>query len=399
MRLSVLLLLLASLAANALLAWQVWASRHHEAPASVVVPQPHRDDSPPPPPRPLGEQLRTDDPAELTARLRDMAMPPELLNAVVADRLRRTLSERMQSLSNENSDGGYWTGAPNLRPDQLRAMIELQAGVEAQLRELLGDDYESDPVHIAELQRRYGPIDPAKLPRLEAILRDYQSLAASYTVTMFRLPGDEEAQTLLHQEQQADLAALLSPTELLEFNLRNGNPTSQLRTQLGVMQVTEAEFRQLLPLWQQMSAGNEPRRVWNPRDPSSPEELAARETLVAQASTFLGPERAAELVQALTPQAYTENVFAARLGLPVGTARSLYQLRTEATALLQDGGPPADASAARSERVARAQAMLDELKTSIGPENLELYRNVFGGWINGLENLTAPPASPPFDGG
>ncbi len=389
MRTTLSVLLAASLLANGVIAWRLWAAHQPAATELFVAPAPAAPATPPPPPPPpLGEQLRTDDPAELTARLRAIGLPPSLLNAVVSNRLHRALNHRLRDLRNENSEDGYWTGTPDLNPDQRRAIIQLQSEIETQLRELLGDDYRNDPIRIAELQRRYGPIDPAKLPRLEAIISDYQSLAASYTVTMFELPGDVETLTLIQQEQQRDLAALLSPSELLEFNVRNDPAAHRLRQSLGVMQPTEAEFRQLLPLWQQMPVGNEPRRVMNTVAASSPEELAAREALIAQVSTLFGPERAAALNQALTPQASMENAFAARVGLPASAARSLYHTRLAAQELLQtSSGNPAAAT--------QAQTMLDEITATIDADNLTLYRNVFGGWINGLESLASTPPSPP----
>ncbi len=402
MRLPALFLAL-SLAANAVFAWRVWSLHYHHVDAPLAAPAPVVPAGPPPPPpRPLGEQLHTDDPATLTARLREMGLPPSLLNALVADRLKQTLNHKLRDLNNENGEGGYWIGSPNFGPDQMRAMITLQTNFEAQLRELLGDDYNSDPIRVAELQRQYGPIDPAKLPQLKAILSDYQSLRASYTVTMFRLPGDAEEQALLAQEEQADLAALLSPTELLEYNLRNGRATSQLRNNLAVMQVTEDEFRQLLPLWQQMPTGREAPRVIDYRDTGTPEEKAAREAFVAEATTFLGAERAADLVQAINPQAMMENMFASRLGLPASSAKTLYETRIAAMDFLRNDAPSSDSDAADADaadataRAGQAQAMLDQLQGTINPENLQIYQNTFGGWITQLEKLAKdPPAAAP----
>lgn len=403
MRTSILFLLLLSLAANLSFGWRLWVLRHAEPPEAAITPTPLPVGPPAPPPRPLGEQLHTDDPAEFTARLREMGLPPPLLNALVSDRLNKVLKAKLRDLRNENSDAGYWTGSPNLGPDQMRAFLILQSEIESQLRALLGDDFQSNPVHIAELRRRYGSIDPTKLPQLEDIIRDYQSLKASYTTSMFRLPGDNEEAALLEREEQADLAALLSPAELLEYNLHNGNTTDRLRRDLGVLQVSEAEFRQLLPLWQQMPVGNELRRVYDPRIPSTPEEIAARASLVAQATAFLGAERATDLAQALTPQAYAENNFAARAGLPASAATTLYQSRLAAEQLMQ--GPQNSNSAANDDPVAanaradEARKLLESVTAAIGEENLKLLESNNGYWIGVLRRLGSVPNPAPSPSG
>ena len=57
------------------------------------------------------------------------------------------------------------------------------------------------------------------------------------------LPEDRAKEALLERENQADLAALLTPQELEDYQMRTSRITASLRTPLSIMDATEAEFR------------------------------------------------------------------------------------------------------------------------------------------------------------
>lgn len=389
------LLPLLSLGANLLLGWRTWSAytRDQPPPAATSVPVPTAP-RPAPPPPPLGQQIESDDPATFVARLREIGLPRSLLHAVVSRRLGDQFSARMAALHTENASDEYWTANRVSTPEQARQYFAARADHMLQLQALLGPDYDLTPLRIAEATRRYGPLDAAKIPSLEGIINDYQAMLISYRTTMIRLPGDEDAMALLAREQQADLASLLSPSELFEYNLRNDDAATKLRPKLALLNVSEAEFRLIYPLWAELETAYPSGSYVDLTGQTPDAGAAARADLIARASNLLGPDRAAELAQALNPRASIENNFAAGAGLPASTAAVLYDSRIAAMTLLQSS-PANDTPEERTTRQQQAQALIDQVNAVLTEEQAKRFESSNGQWLQGLRRVAAPPPGPP----
>lgn len=383
--------------------------------ALVLRPRPDAESAPPPAAAPTWPQtlaresaspplwvrLEHSDGATFVRNLRAAGLPPDLIQALVAAHLQEEFAPRFRTLRAARTAGNYWEEAGNLTPQQFRSVLALQGEYNDRLRTLLGATPPPTPAQISAAQRRFGPLDPAKLASLEILDRDYESMLNSYRFLGIPTATDLAAIALLEQEREADLAALLTPSELFEYKLRRSDTARRMRQDLAAFAPTEAEFRAFLPLFEQLDRDFPRAQVSSPLTRMQGEEAAARQTLANTLGTGLSPTRAAELAQALKLDATADNRFVARLGLPLTVATRLGEVRTAIPDLFRsiNAAPEADRAAAYAQAITRATAYRTELERLLGgPENLEAYRSSFGRWLTSIDNfLKAPPptAAPP----
>lgn len=291
-------------------------------------------------------------------------------------------------------DQPYWKAPdPGRSMELARATTRQQREISTTLIRLLGEDYLNDAPEMLEmLQQQYGPLPAAKLVRVQALQEDYNELRVNLS-----LPGagplDQERRRLLDQEQRADLAALLSPQELLEYDLRHSPTSHRLRLELGAAQPSEAEFRSLFTIYQALDQ-QFPINASSGQPPDATllaARRAAEERALEQVKLTLGPARAAELAQARDPQARQENQLVARLGLPLSAAAEVVAIKRE---LNERGGAfRRDQTLNDAQRQEQLRALVDvaerRLTATLGARGLSAYREYGGEW---LRHLAPPPA-------
>lgn len=140
----------------------------------------------------------------------------------------------------------------------MRNNLQVRAEVDQLRRDLLGNDYDYSASRRVELLRRLGPIASGKVDMLERIQNDYGQLMMSYRGSLFRLPSDRQELELLEAERQNDLAALLTPAELIEYELRTSESSVRLGQTIRAFGASEDEYRQLYGLWEQDPADRQP---------------------------------------------------------------------------------------------------------------------------------------------
>jgi hypothetical protein len=115
-----------------------------------------------------------------------------------------------------------------------------------QLRELLGADLYCLPGDAAydNRERLYGDLSLEKIAGIEAIKDDYRSLSDTIQMTSHGTPFPEiRAQLkLLEQQQRADIARLLTPAELEQYERRSSWTAEILQWDLGAVFKKESEF-------------------------------------------------------------------------------------------------------------------------------------------------------------
>ncbi|MEY2877648.1 MAG: hypothetical protein RLZZ15_28 [Verrucomicrobiota bacterium] len=193
--------------------------------------------------------LKTDDLPTLVARLRAAGFSAAVVRAVVNAQLEARFSARMNELLGTLGDTPFWKPEPFSsmnNPKFYESYTQLYRDRSKALRELLGDDFfaagGADPTTAQRAQ--FGDLPKAKIALVQRIVDDYAEMlsqvrAATQGVT---LPEDREKFALLEREKRADLAAILSPSELEAYEMRTSTITSRLRTGLTLMDATAAEF-------------------------------------------------------------------------------------------------------------------------------------------------------------
>ena len=332
-----------------------------------------------------------DDLPTLIARLRAAGFPPAVIRSIVAAEIGERFAARRKELTAQQSETSFWKNQrfSSFDPKVTAALRALSREQTDLVKQLLGPEASpANDVMRASLAGRFGNLPPEKIDQLQSILSDYSEMRSPiYAATNgVWLPEDRAKLALLDKEQRVDLAALLIPQELEEYDLRNSSTASQLRYQLATFNPTEAEFRAIFKIQQAfddqygspMTMTMEQRR----------QATEAQKQLLPQFQTVLAPDRFAAYQQAIDPAYQQINRLVARLDLPPETSTQVVALqkdimqRAASAQMMRDATP--------DERAAQLAALNQEatakLTQSLGASGFEAYKATGGGyWMQMLQ--------------
>lgn len=350
----------------------------------------------PTPLRPGSEAMTPAEIATFRARLESAGIPPEIVRTVLALTIHRSFQKRREALLGAPGPDEYWRNqGQRANPADQVALRELDREQRRVLRESAAD-FELDDT--AE-RRQFGGLPDDKVARLKRIFADYSDLEEQLFADGSDRGSSENRNraALLAKEKRADIERLLSPEELLNYDLRNHPAAHRLRGTIGQFSATEAEFVALFPAFRatlEAAGGNEPRSRTNLAEARRNREALDRQ-LDAELQRVLGSQRFAELKDANDHLLQETRAFTAGLNLPP-------QATTEVISVQQEFGPKLsaldrDRDLTANERDARAYALAkdarDRLIRVLGPDNFEAYKRRGGAWLGSALNR-APPAPP-----
>lgn len=393
-------LLSVSLAANlALGAFFYWRRSAPPAlpPAASAAPAPDRRSAI----RPTSENARFVAPAndaDYVAQLRADGFPSDVVRALVQARVTRRYGEKKRALRGpvldeywKSFDGGAYPGAPTT-PEMRAAFRQLDREMAAELRALLGTNDEAlSPFERARRERTIGNLPADKAAQVEALNRDYADLQRQIREESrgLILKSDREQLRLLEREQRADLAALLTPDQLREYDLRASPSADTVRNKLRYFEATEDEYRTITALQLELD------QAYGTGNLSQDEQVrrrAAESLLPEKIKAALGPERYADYL-VTTDGVYSQTrAFARSYNFDDSMARQLVAAKQDfsrrADAVLND------ASLSREARTAALTSLNTEataqLTVTLGADTFAKYRRSAGSWMNKL----GKPANP-----
>lgn len=167
-----------------------------------------------------------------------------MIRSAMEGMLRRRYREKLAARDIDRMRDAWWRSAPSTPgADDERLLNQI---VRNPLRELLG----SDPLELADAEKRFSFLPPEKRRLLAQIALDYAELEAGVggASPMDRLQSDIAQRRLLAEERRKDVLAALTPEERAEYDLRFGFPAGILSGRLATMNGSEQEFRALKPL-------------------------------------------------------------------------------------------------------------------------------------------------------
>jgi hypothetical protein len=339
--------------------------------------------------------LRTsDDLPTLILRLRAAGFPTSVVRSIVAAEIGERFAARRKELTAAQSKTPYWKN-PGFSPFDPKVMTALRALTHEQsdlLKQLLGPDAVStNDMTRSSPRSQFGNLPPEKLEQLQNILSDYNEMRSQIysTTNGLILPEDRAQLALLEKEQRVDLAALLTPQELEEYNLRNSSTAGKLRSQLATFNPTEDEFRAIFKIQQAfddqfgstMAMTMEQRRQY----------MEAQKQLLPQFQAVLTPDRFAAYQQAIDPAYQQINRLVARLDLPPETSTQVVALqkdlqqRAMAVQTARDVTPDERAA----QLAALNQEATNKLTQSLGARGFEAYKTNGGYWLQMLQPRSA----------
>jgi hypothetical protein len=387
------LALFASLALNATFAFFVFTRPAAPAPSAPATPAVDGPVAPPPIDQHVWPDLQTDDLSALAARLRASGFPPALVRAILAAQIDEQFAARRKALRSADANLPFWKGQTR-DPKLMAALVQLDREKQKILRQVLGADAEmNDPRTRLNQNRSYDFLPAEKISALDSLLNDYEERRSDLYASGFSSNTDRTKFDAFEKEQHDALARVLTPAELVEYDLRNSSTANTLRTNLSAFNPSEAEFRALYPLqaafderWQNdfgLTLSADERRQ---RDD-------AQKLLTDQIKAALGPERAADYERATDYNYRRTSQLVERLELPPETTNNLWAAQKEfqqrrmdiyrSTASPEERTP--QLAALQQEAIARVTPLLG------GASGVEAYKQYGGSWLQNFVPRPVPP--------
>ena len=402
------LLLALSLVANAALL----VLRPHLAPADAQAIPSGASASPPPSsphpahpsslrgPIPVAEIWAALNPGDLTdyvANLRAAGFPDEIVRSLASHEIytrHRTELEALQEPPVKLPP--YWEpqnhnpGNSPERRERQETRNRIYAGINEELTALVGPNpHQIQSQNNAFYERQYGPFPAEKITALQKIQRDYQDLMSGIhreSQGLF-LASDRATLDFLKNEQEADIAALLSPEELRQWQLRSSSTANALRNEFQNLTLTEAQYQTLFDLRKPFDEtyGDRPNGGSIAREQMN-ERQAAEKALRESYRTVLGEDAyAAYQLQQNNDYRMAKRI-TDRLALPETTARQVFELKATTEAAINTVRRDKTLSAdQRNTELGRLyQETSRTVEAALGAEGTELYLNNGGWWLKNL---------------
>lgn len=336
---------------------------------------------------------------DVAARLEAEGFPPRLRRVIVEALVARQFAARRREIADMIRARPWWRstldGADGAK---LIAARQTLAREENDLVEaLLGPDPGPSDYVTASRRYRYGDLPPATLAQLDRINSDYGEMMTEIKNRSQGLLLAEDREQLLYLARQGhdDVAGLLTPEQLFEYDLRSSPEGWWLRTLTAGMNPTEEEFRALFKVRSAFIA---------PYSDGQYELMTAEQKatlarlepqLNEQIRAVLTPERFAEYEIKSTPEYRQTEAIVSRLALPAEAATTIVTLQKEitqrASAIRSDATLSPDARDAGL--AALANEAVTRLTPTLGESGLAPYRQSAGRWLDALRP-PPPPANP-----
>lgn len=251
-------------------------------------------------------QVESTDFHQYMANLRAIGCPPETVRDLIIAEVNKLFAPRFAVLASQTQRYDYWKPASKKSKEDLRQQLDaLQKEKRALLHALLGID--GDPhekwanVTIDDLaeQGRFGFLSADKEKQVREIMDKYKALGATRQSGEIFI-GDGSDSKRLREQRREELARVLTPDELYQFDLRDSNTAESIRGRFGSADLTEEEYRKLFDL----------RRAYEDEqgavaDNSDPEKMRrrseARRQLEEGYKTALGEDRNKEVQRQMDP--------------------------------------------------------------------------------------------------
>lgn len=340
--------------------------------------------------------LRPDDLAGLAARLRAVGLPSSVIRALLVDQVRTQFAARRAAFNRDAPSRRFWEKAAS-DPQTAAALARLDKEEKQAIEAVLGPDAALDDPAFASLRRQLPDFSTEKILAIHRIQRSYAEKSQElFSAGVF--VGIENRDTL-EKERNAEIAGLLTPEELEEFDLRTGNAANNLRNRLASVTVTEQEFRALHRLQQAFDDqyGRSLNMIDLPADQRSAmmrQRSDAQRQLTEQIKNTLGEQRYADYQRASDGSYSSISRVVDRLGLPPETTNQVYavqqDLQQRANTVQSNRALPLDDRNAQLAVIAtEAQSRVTAL---LGPNGYDAYSLNGGFWLRQLQPRAATPA-------
>jgi hypothetical protein len=340
--------------------------------------------------------IGSSDLAGLVTRLRAEGFPPAVIRAIISAQLTERFADRRKALIPSDEDTAFWKARGFLGidtdPKRMAARRELALEQSRMLKELLGPDATAGSDEFASLyqRRQYGTLPRDKVDQLQQISQDYSELAMQIRSEAqgLMLPEDRQKLALLEKEKWKDYAAVLTPDELADFELRTSTTANNMRYQLSAFEPSEQEFRALFPLQKAFDDNFGPNsgRSINGMEAMN-QRRDAEKQLIAEAKAVLGEERGAEYERSRDYSYQSVANIAKRLELPKSAALDVWNLQKdiEQRSRALQMNRELTSEARNAQLAALAEEAKAKVTNTLTARGYEAYKQNGGYWLQNIQ--------------
>lgn len=344
--------------------------------------------------------VESEDYRRYIANLRAIGCPEETIRDIIVADVNELYESRRKKLAGPKRKFEFWKPGALMGagPDPERTEQERTLNKEkrALLTELLGSAPDDKPDMLAgaagQLEAMFDFLPAEKRGKVFELMQDMQTQMQK---AMKGGAMDPEDIRKAMKESEAALATVLTPDELLDYNLRFSMTANMMRMQLAGFEPTEPEF---LDLFKKRKAYDDEFGLAGLTALSKTEKekaAAAKKELDAQIKAALGDIRYAEFERAQDFNFQSIYRVADKNGLATGDAVKVYDLKNFAEA--QANKVRQDQTLSSAQRAATLQGIRIETENSIrtvfGHPAFDSYVNLPGNhWLKGISPDPKPPS-------
>ncbi len=340
----------------------------------------------------LASGLKKNDPAAVRDQLRALGVSDDIIRGVLHALVYRKVHSLQQQITlSQQKKNTFWKmpagmfSIDQMTKDQRAAMRESMRSAAREMDSLMGPD----PEDQGAFRTSFLPAD--KAAKVRDLERDYTDLRTDVVAEArdFRMPADEKQLAYLEQEKRADLAAVLTPQELADYDLRSSPTANRLRFQLQNQgfDATETEYKAIYTAQKAI----DDQFANNPVSGSRLQDYQqAQRQADAELRTELGEARYTDYVRSQDPDYRALESAVKRFNLADSAVSQTYQARDQALASSQIIAN--NTNLTDDQRRQQLQELADQtraqIQTALGPDasNAYLERNM--GWLQILESGT-----------
>jgi len=202
--------------------------------------------------------VESDDYKKYIANLRSIGCPRETVRDIILADVNKLFAARFAQLAEPPRTNDFWKRAPVRGADEDRVKQRLAVVKEkkALLKELLGEDIDvqddTTPSGSDPRSEMLSFLPKEKIQQISEMDATYDARINKLLGNKIR-PSAEEVKEFnrLEAEKRTELAKVLSPQELEDYNLRASRTANVLRATMGEFTMTEQEFRDVFKVRQQ----------------------------------------------------------------------------------------------------------------------------------------------------
>ena len=328
-----------------------------------------------------------EDITKLVAGLRTAGFPASLIQRIALAQLNQQLAARRKQIYDADA-GPLWKRSGPTQ-EQALALRSLDLQNRTLLQSMGLDPF--TPEEMAGLVRQWSYLPQAKMLPLEKLNKDYDDLIDQlFGKNRPSRDSDLEAQLkLLNEEKRRDLAALLTPEELEEYDLRNSRAGTFVRSMVQLLDVSDADYRALFRIVQASDLAH-PRPLGVPSSEQFEEQVAASTAMRHKIRAYLGDERFLKFLAA--PNSDSEGLVRFATANPGVTVDQIFGLLDAQYSLARDTQKPGQSPEERQASINKwAADYRTKLAEQIGSDRLNALAKGNYGQLSMFLKREAPP--------